>query len=780
MTLVYLGFGWLIGLIGAICCPLKWPIWLTLGLFPIFAAFSQRDDRSIWRIYLAIGFAFLGAARYQAYHPNLELADYNGKGRASLVGYVAEEPVVKNGNARIVFQVEQIGLGDGIPHHIYGRVQVEASLYPEFHYGDRLSISGHLQTPTNESYRVYLSIQGITSIVRQPQIEQLAGRGGSRIKKGLMSFKGRAQTTLEQILPDPEASLLSGILLGNDQKISDSLLEKFNDTGATHVIAISGSNISLFIALLLTGLGRIVPRRTAGLLTLITITAYTILVGADPPVVRAAIMGGLLTVGRLFGRQPFGPTSLMTAAMVMTVANPLLIQDAGFQLSFVATFGLMLCPEPFQDDRKEGRKKHLDKPGRRIARLLGDYVLLTLAAQLATLPLIAYHFGRIPSISMLTNLLILCVQPLLMASGGIALLAGLVWLPPGQMAAWICYPFLWWTIRSVEWTYKLAGGAVESEITIGTMLMMYACLLGIVWLLHHHKKLEPLYRSISSRALVYASLISAAVCLTVGIGFMSSRPDGRLHVIFWDVGSGEAILIETPTGRRILVDSGPDSSVILDLLGRRMKLWDRNLELVIVTHDDYEHIGGMPAVLQTYQIGALLTNGLSGESDIWADLARQIEEYSILQTAVYRGQTIQMGDGVTLQVLNPDQRTAGSHDGNSIVLRIVYRNASFLLTGDINENLEAALLDSRQYLQSVVLKAANGGDKDGTSQPFLEAVDPWVVVFSVDNQQSNNQPARTVLDRLEKMDRPTARTDEMGSIHLTTDGQYLWMDADLR
>lgn len=773
MTLVYLGFGWLVGLVWAMVCPLKWPIWLALTPFPITAAWLQRNDRRYWRISLAVCFSLFGAARCQAFQPQLDLAQLNGQGRVTLEGYVAEEPAAHVDTVQIIIQVERIAL-EG-PRRIAGRVLVEAPLYPEYHYGDRLSIAGRLQAPAAGSYQKYLAVKGIYSIIRQPRVELLDGKGGSWIKRGLMKARGVMQARIDRILPDPEAALLSGILLGNDQRISRSLLDKFNATGATHVIAISGANISLFIALLLKGFGRVVPRKTAGLLTLAAIAAYTVLVGADPPVVRAALMGGLLTSGWLLGRQPFGPTSLAAAAFFMTCANPMLVRDVGFQLSFAATLGLMLYPEPFQDLEKSGRRGR--SAVKRAIRLLGDYALLIVTAQLATLPLIAYHFGRVPSISVLTNLLMLWAQPLLMATGGAALMVGLLWLPLGHMAAWFCYPFLWWTIRAVEWTDGLAGGSVETNITVTTVVSWYAFLLGLVWLISRRKSIM-MWRPLSTRALSYACLVSAGICLLVAVTGIRNLPDGRLHVIFWDVGSGEAIFIETPGGRRVLVDGGQDSSLLLDRLGRRMSLWDRSLDLVIATHDDFEHIGGLPAVLKSYQAGALVTNGQVEGSTTWARLMELAEENGIRQAAVVRGQTIRLGDGVTFFILNPDGRPGNDRDNSSVVFRIDYMNTSFLMTADIDSDIEADMIENNLPLRSVVLKAADGGGKSGTGRPFLEAVDPWVVVIPVSEENNKNQPARTVLDRLEQFNKPVARTDESGSIHFITDGRYLWMEAE--
>lgn len=179
-------------------------------------------------------------------------------------------------------------------------------LIPAFAYGDRLRFSGRPQTPAeNEdfSYRDQLARQRIYSIVQQPKLELLPGRAGSPLKQALFDLKAKAQSVVTRLLPNPEASLLSGILLGNEANIPNTLSDAFADTGTAHIVAISGFNISIIINLLYSGLKRHIGRRRAASLALGFVALYTILVGADATVLRAAVMGSLLVAGRLLGRR---------------------------------------------------------------------------------------------------------------------------------------------------------------------------------------------------------------------------------------------------------------------------------------------------------------------------------------------------------------------------------------------------------------------------------------------------------------------------------------------
>ncbi len=783
MTLVYLGLGWLAGLALAAACPLKWPLWLVLSLGPIAAAFLQPRRR---RLYLSLAFVFLGAARYRAGQPRFgpaDLATYNGRGWGEFQGTVVDEPDPRAGSTRLTVEMVSVHLEGDTPRPVSGRALLEAPRYPALHYGDRLRFSGRLQTPREGFYQDYLARQQIYSIVRRPQIEVLPGRGGSLLKRTLFGLKAEAQARLRQILPDPEVSLLSGVLLGNEQGIPGTLMEDFNATGATHVIAISGFNISIIVALLLTWLGRVIPRRRAGIVTIAVIAAYTVFVGADAAVVRAAVMGSLLTVGSLLGRQTFGPASLMAAAIAMTCAQPLLLWDVGFQLSCVATLGLMLYVEPLQKAALWALEKRLSPAAAgRLVRLLNDSLLVTTAAQITTLPLIAYQFGRVSPVSLLTNLLILPVQPALMIVGGVAAVAGLLWLPLGQVLGWLSYPFLWWTIRVVEATASVPSASVAYELSGAGLLAVYGGLFGLTWFLSRPALVRRAWLVLAAQPWAKLSLASAAASLALGIGFISSRPDGRLHVTFLDVGEGESILIQTPAGRTILVDGGPDPAVLLSQLGRRLGLWSRWIDVVVATHPDAAHVNGLPAVLESYRVGALITNGEEEGLPAWEELLALAEQERVPLVTAVSGQTIKVGDGVVLEVLHPGSPGYGAapagRDNNSIVLQLRYGEASFLLAGDVEADVEARLIEAGAPLQSIVLKAADGGDRDGTTQGFLEAVNPWVVVFSAGDRNPRRHPAPKVVERVEVRGTAIARTDQMGSLHFVTDGRRLWVEAE--
>jgi competence protein ComEC len=259
--------------------------------------------------------------------------------------------------------------------------------------------------------------------------------------------------------------------------------QAFTDTGTAHIIAISGFNIAIIAALFIAGFGRLLDKRWGTLAAILGIALYTVLAGASASVLRAAVMGSLALIALQFGRQT-GVNTLAISGAVLAAFNPNALWDAGFQLSFGSTLGLVLYASPLQARFTNllARKLPLDK-ARRIAGPVGEYCLFTLAAQVMTLAGIAYHFQRISLVSILVNPVVLPVQPPLMVFGGLATLAGMLWRPLGQVLGYLAWPFIAFTIRAIEFFATFPGGNLALGSTaLVVVIGLYGLILALtVW-----------------------------------------------------------------------------------------------------------------------------------------------------------------------------------------------------------------------------------------------------------------------------------------------------------
>ena len=253
-------------------------------------------------------------------------------------------------------------------------------------------------------------------------------------------------------------------------------------------------------------------------------------------------------------------------------------------------------------------------------------------------------------------------------------------------------------------------------------------------------------------------------------------PDGRLHVYFLDVGQGDAILVQTPDGRQILIDGGPNPTALLSEMSAVLPFWDRSLDLVVLTHPDGDHLTGLLAVLDRYQVGRVLDTSQTDAAPLAAAWRERLAKGNIPRTTAQRGMRIPFGD-VMLTVLHPSSKpltgTASDDNNNSIVLRIDYGPTSLLLTGDAESEAEADIIKAGLPLQADVLKIGHHGSNGSTSAPFLVAVTPSEAVIQVGADNSFGHPAREVLKRLMDARAEILRTDTNGRIEAVSDGRKL-------
>lgn len=796
--LVLVAAAWLAGLVSAHhwLVPLGVdPLSLVLlSLVTLAAILLWRKDRAM-RLSGACALALLlGALRYQLALPDLAepavLAHYNDDGWITVEGVVDGYPDVRDTWTNLRLEAESLEI-EGDVHPVSGAVLVRAPRFPAYRYGDRLRVSGLLQTPPefeDFSYREYLSRKGIDSLINRPQIVLIESGQGSPFWATLYSAKERARDAIARLVPDPEASLLQGILLGIRSGIPPDLYDDYNATGTSHIIVISGSNITIVAALFALTFGRLLGKRRAYWFTIAGIGLYVLVVGADAAVVRAGLMGGLLVTAIYLGRRSTAYVSLFASALVLTLLNPLTLWDVGFQLSFAATLSLILFVPAIERLFERSLTGFVTQDRARMAvRLLNDVLIITLAAQILTIPLVVYHFGRLSLVAPLANLLIQPVQPPIMILGGAAAVTGLVPLlePLARAIAWIPWLCLAYTNAVVRWLANWPFASLEIDRQhVSLLLAAYAAILAVLWLWSQRREAaHRLWTSLAGRrpsALLIGGPLAIATLAWLAV---LQLPDGKLHVAFLDVGQGDATLITTPQGQQILVDGGPSPTSLTSALGREMPFWDRSLDLVVMTHPDADHITGLAEVLDRYQVDAWLDNGQPGDDAVYTECIAQIERAGVRQYTGRAGDRLELGSGIILEVVHPPQDlrvgTEGGNNENSLVLRLTWGEAAFLFTGDVEAEAERLLLGSGHPVMAGVLKVAHHGSGGSSTADFLTAVDPVYAVISVGADNRFGHPKQEVLDRLSQQgDVTILRTDERGKVEFVTDGVRLWVKTE--
>jgi len=766
MTLILPALAWLSGIVLASKVQIPIPITLAGFTLALLLAFLLKEKRLLLLSALFLGMIRLYVAR-PSFGPN-HLAYYNDHPEpVAIRGLVSDAPLEKEKALQLRISAISITLGgEEIP--VKGDFIALVPLLSDYRYGDLVEASGKLETPPvwqDFSYRDYLARKGVFSILKKPQVRVLERGRGNPLKHFLLSLRKKAHEVLLLVYPEPEASLLAGILLGLDKGIPSDVMESFRRTGTSHIIAISGFNIAILAGFLGRFLSRFGKRRTWPIIV-VALFLYAFLVGADPPVLRAAVMGSLYVLAEAVGREAFSLNSLAFAAIVLTALNPETLWDVGFQLSFAATLSLILFVPPVE----EWIRKRFPLP-HAWENLVKEALIVTLVVQLATLPLTLYYFGLLSLAGPLANFLIIPAQPGVMIGGGMGLLVGFLSIPLGKIAGVIGWAHTAYTIRVVEFLASFHWAAIPlkgwgKEISL-------ACSVGLVILLILAKAGRRLGEILAKQWRFGATFtLLSSLAILVWSGALLS-PDGNLHVVFCDVGEGDGIFILTPAGHKILIDGGPLPSRFLECVGKRLPFWERTVDLIILTHPDTDHLTGLVPVVERYEVKAVLESGLKGDSEAWKRWEELLEARKIPRYEARKGTIIRLSDGVLIQIVHPESIASCPNDNAcSVVARLTYGKASFLFTGDIDSDVEAELVREGVELSSAVLKVSHHGAGNATSQAFLEAVKPMIAVISVGKDNPFNHPAKAVLDRLRGV--KVLRTDLCGTVEIVSDGRVLW------
>ena len=756
-------------------------VWLILFVSALLlsgASFFLRDKINvpyIWLILASFGAFFLGAARFQSQVPDIDafhIAWYNDREYDLLVtGRLDAPPDYRDTYTNLRLEVEAVDTGSGnLP--VEGLMLARVFPNESYQYGERIRLRGRLLTPPeNEefSYRDYLARQGIRATMNYGEVTRLPGNGGNLILRWVYAFKEKALGNIYRIFPDPEASLLAGILLGVDTGLPQDLQQAFKDTGTAHIIAISGFNIAIIAGLFITLFSRVLGQTRGAITAVIGIILYTILVGADAAVARAAVMGTLSILARLFGRRNTGLNTLVITALIMTLIDPNIPWDVGFQLSFFATLGLILYAEPFQN-WAVNLITRFTNPGmaQKLARPVSEYILFTLAAQLTTLPIMAYHFRQISLISIIANPFILPVQPAVMILGGLALLASLVWIPLGALAALLAWPFAAYTIRVVELFDRVPQGVISlGNFSLVFVIVFYLALFS--WTLGR-RQIKDFFktRERDLPALPTAAIATLLLIMVVVVWrAVFSASDGRLHITFLDVGSADAILIEPPQGGTLLINGGPSTSLLSDGLGRRIPPLKRELDWLIIASTQENQLSALPRLVERIPPKNVLWSGTVEASYAARDLSKWFIDHDIPVVQAETGMEFDLGDGATMSVVNVNARGA--------VLLVEWNAFRALLPIGMNFTALEELSMGKDIGPVNLLLIADSGYAPVNPQDWLANLAPEILVLSVEAGDKDGLPQEEIQAVLDE--HPGLRTDYNGWIHVATDGERVWFDV---
>lgn len=787
LPLMWFSLAFLAGIILASLVSLSVWVWIGLVLAALLflvvvqIVLGRLPSRSFLLqpfFFILLTALFLGAARYQLSIPTSDahqIAFFNDRDYDLLItGTIIEPPDYRDDYTNLRVEVQKVDTGEGdLEDNVGGLLLVRVSNNQVFHYGDMIRLRGKLKTPPeNEdfSYRDYLAGQHIHSYMTSAEVTILPGRGGNPFYWTTYAIKDRALENIYRIFPDPESSLMAGILLGVDTGLTDRLQQAFKNTGTAHIIAISGFNISIIAGIFFALFSKFIGPRRGAVLAILGIAFYTLLVGADAAVVRAAIMGSLALLAKQVGRRQFALNTLLAVAMGMCIVNPLYIWDVGFQLSFFATLGLILYATPFSEAANRLITRYFPtSTAEKFAELFSEFVLLTLAAQVTTIPIMAYHFQRISLVSFIANPFVLPPQPAVMILGGLAVLLSLVWLPLGQIAGWVAWPFVVYTIRMVEIFDSIPHGTIVlGDMSIWFVIIIYALLFGVTFGGAQIKEGIQSMKGRTSAIGVGGALLFLLLALLLITRAATAVPDRLLHVTFLDVGSADSILIKTPNGKHVLINGGPSVTTLSDELGRRLPAFNHKLDWLIVAATDEEQVAALPRVVERYPPDAVLWSGNREASFSSRVLNEYLSVSNFTVTDAKPEQVLELGNGATLHVVTSGPRGA--------ILLLEWDNFRALLPVGMSFEALDQLHQGADIGPVSVLSLADSGYAESNPPEWIANLNPELILLSVSAADENGMPDGEVLEATE--DYELLRTDLNGWVEITTNGEQMWVNVE--
>ena len=649
----------------------------------------------------------LGAWRYSAVAPGNDthaIHAFIGPSALQVQGEVADDPRLESNSTLITVKVESVSLDKGQSQQMVdGQVQVQA-LGATFddpyapHYGDTLQLEGRLTNPPGYATPELQASMAFPRIL-------IVRRGGNPF----LLFLYQARTTLAgillQALPQPFAALMIAIFLSLRTPALKPLLLSFNVTGTAHLIAPSGFKVTLLAGLIGGGIRWLVPRQSTRdyqllpaerqqgewkhwlhtLLLIFCIAIYTMLSGGGPAAIRAGLMGILLVLAPRLRRFYNVYTAMALSALLMSFFDPFVLWDTGFLLSFIGTLGILLFTPLFQHFFRFLERLPL---GFHIAEI----VSVTLAAQVATLPIFALSFNQISFVAALANLASVPLLGVLLALGALLCLSGLIALPLALLCGWLAWPLLWYITTVIAWCAQLPGAYLHvSNLSPLAAWTYYALLAWLALLLfarwqpasHQQHQRTPL---LSRRAKLFVQCALALITLlSISVLAQTTPSASNLTISLLSSGSpgqGQALFLRTRDGQTALIDEGASSTTITQTLDTYLPFWQRSISLLILSDTSPNNLAGLQDVITRYQVQHVVDAGMLHPTLAYARWRNTLDTRNLLYTQVRQGALITLGQQAIFQVLWPPthlHKSSNETRDNALILRLLAPNLRLLL-----------------------------------------------------------------------------------------------------
>jgi len=744
------------------------------SLVAAWLAYFRKRNR------LALAFAlpaalFLGWTLYAQHDTDYEqnpVKKFVLGGYADFSGRLYRSPSYGVGRTHLFLRVEKIGVqGRDIKARGNLRVAVlHPSVYPsplKLRAGDWITVSA--QVLPGRDFRNFgesrlaglrknqmVHNHAVTKSALLVELKQPAGRASllrliSSLRQALQKRIEDHFSTADRSALSQQGAVLEAMLLGERGRMDEVTTAGLQRSGLFHLIAISGAHIGIISVLFFFVLRLFrVPKRASFSILIILLLIYSLLVEGRASVFRATIMALTFLTSKLLWKQTHLLNAISFSAFVLLLSNPFYLFDMGFELTFAATLSIILFYPKLLSFLP------------RLPLKVSELFALSLTAQLGVLPLLAASFNRVTFAALLLNFPAIPLIGVVMGAGFVFLAvspisAGLAALM-APVLKFLVDVFLWIS-RSLDavpgFSYRLP--TPPSAVVLGYFLFLLLLLLRTRF---------------KGQKLLTAFLFAVFLIALVTYPF-PPRFSPALRLTFIDVGQGDSILVEFPGRKKMLIDGGgvPDSSFDIGEHVVSPFLWRRGIKRIdylVLTHAHPDHLNGLVAVARNFRVTEFWEAFSPDKSPAYTEFKSRLSE-STLQKRVFRGFEVQEGP-VIIEVLHPAMSAPLDREANnddSLVLRLATDGQSFLLAADIGTDAEKNILDARLEVRSRVLKSPHHGSRTSSSEAFVAAVEPEVVVISASRGNIYGVPHPEIVERYRAAGARVLRTDKDGAIEIS-------------
>ena len=747
-------------------------LWIPISVlisFSIYLYFQKSDNRFLivlQIIILSTGW-FLSTVRIHEIDQNLELIDSLNSESLDFTGIIYNTKLTEHGwrsDCEILLLAGNKFKND-FRMTVYGKSAIPNNGDTLFTHGKIKKLVGK-RNPGDFDFRSHFSRKGkYGRIFIDKEYDSIIHEGKLPFYLRMVKASRDFVTHSVQMATDPKTSgLLTALLLGDKSSIDEEMKKDFADTGVIHVLAVSGLHVG-YILIVLTILSSTlrIPWGWNRVIIIFGLIAFCALTGGKPSVIRASIMAGLYVITPIINRPGNIWNIIGFSACLLLAFDPLYIKDLGFILSFTAVISIIYFYGLFEKLLpKSINPKNIQNS---FLKNTLSLFLVSLSAQIGTLPITAAYFHKIPIISLVANVIIVPIIGLIVVVG--FMIIGLSFSPflsglAGNVAGRLQMIISWFAQFFSSFSFSSIG---VTQIVLIDIVLYFLMILGIFLIFQNSFRGK--------------GIITFLLMFNLFIWGNPSKPE--TNIIFMDVGQGDAAVIQFSNGKTMLIDAGNKSRrgdwgerVVIPVLNH---LGIKRLDWTVMSHPHADHIGGLISLIEVIPIDTVLDTYTGYGSWTYKHLMERFEKLGTQIKKPMKGETFIISPMESIQFLAPDSTfSVQQHNVNnaSIVFKLKIGTKSILFTGDLEHEGDEALVKFGKHLNVDILKVAHHGSITSTTEKVLSIIDPELAVVSVGDGNKFSHPSPIVMDRLKQYQIQIHRTDYSGALWITSDGFSYW------